>query len=141
MALVPFPKHCLYIALREGFPLLRAPAALLEACFLLLGAVCPVSPAGEPRDLRRGVLTQGTREAHPLRCTSRTMRSLSLLSLVLATVLGVRHLSAQTVAPSADQTMLSPGDSVRIVVWRKPEFSGDFVIAPDGSVSHPLFRD
>jgi polysaccharide export outer membrane protein len=37
--------------------------------------------------------------------------------------------------------MLSPGDSVRIVVWRKPEFSGDFVIAPDGSVTHPLFRD
>jgi polysaccharide export outer membrane protein len=37
--------------------------------------------------------------------------------------------------------MLSPGDSVRIVVWRKPEFSGDYVIAPDGSVTHPLFRD
>ncbi len=37
--------------------------------------------------------------------------------------------------------MLSPGDSVRIVVWRKPEFSGDFVIAPDGTVTHPLFKD
>jgi polysaccharide biosynthesis/export protein len=69
------------------------------------------------------------------------MRYLSLLSLALATVLGARNLSAQNPAPSADQTMLSPGDSVRIVVWRKPEFSGDFVIAPDGSVSHPLFRD
>lgn len=43
-------------------------------------------------------------------------------------------------APGA-QSVLTPGDSVRIVVWRKPEFSGDFVIAPDGSVSHPLFRD
>jgi polysaccharide biosynthesis/export protein len=69
------------------------------------------------------------------------MRYLSLLSLALATLLGVRNLSAQTTAPSADQVMLSPGDSVRIVVWRKPEFSGDFVIAPDGSVTHPLFRD
>ncbi len=29
---------------------------------------------------------------------------------------------------------------MRIVVWRKPEFSGDFVVAPDGSVTHPLFR-
>jgi len=29
---------------------------------------------------------------------------------------------------------------VRIVVWRKPEFSGDFVIAPDGTITHPLFR-
>jgi polysaccharide export outer membrane protein len=36
--------------------------------------------------------------------------------------------------------MLAPGDSVRIVVWRKPEFSGDFVIAPDGTITHPLFR-
>jgi polysaccharide export outer membrane protein len=69
------------------------------------------------------------------------MRYLSLLSLAAATLLGVPNLLAQAVAPSAGQTMLSPGDSVRIVVWRKPEFSGDFVIAPDGSVSHPLFRD
>jgi polysaccharide export outer membrane protein len=29
---------------------------------------------------------------------------------------------------------------VRIVVWRKPEFSGDFVVAPDSTVTHPLFR-
>jgi polysaccharide export outer membrane protein len=26
------------------------------------------------------------------------------------------------------------------VVWRKPEFSGDFVVAPDNTVTHPLFR-
>jgi polysaccharide export outer membrane protein len=25
-------------------------------------------------------------------------------------------------------------------VWRKPEFSGDYVVAPDGSITHPLFR-
>src|SRR5919204_4760716 len=73
---------------------------------------------------------------------SRTMRYLSLLSLALAALLGVRDLSAQTAPrPPADQSMLSPGDSVRIVVWRKPEFSGDFVVAPDGSVTHPLYRD
>jgi polysaccharide export outer membrane protein len=69
------------------------------------------------------------------------MRHLSLLSLALAGLLGVRTLAAQTTASRADETMLSPGDSVRITVWRKPEFSGDFVIAPDGSVTHPLFRD
>ena len=68
------------------------------------------------------------------------MRYLSLLSLALVTILGVRSLPAQTVPAPSEQT-LSPGDSVRIVVWRKPEFSGDFVIAPDGSVTHPLFRD
>jgi polysaccharide export outer membrane protein len=69
------------------------------------------------------------------------MRYFPLLFLTLAALPGIRDLSAQSAAAQADQTMLSPGDSVRIVVWRKPEFSGDFVIAPDGSVTHPLFRD
>lgn len=36
---------------------------------------------------------------------------------------------------------LNPGDVVRITVWRKPELSGEFVIAADGTVSHPLYRD
>src|SRR3954463_16042051 len=68
------------------------------------------------------------------------MRYFSLLSLASAMLLGARSLSAQTVPAAADQMTLSPGDSVRIVVWRKPEFSGDFVVAPDGSITHPLFR-
>ena len=32
--------------------------------------------------------------------------------------------------------VLSPGDSVRIVVWRKPEMSGDFIVGPDGTITH-----
>ena len=36
--------------------------------------------------------------------------------------------------------MLTPGDSVRVVVWRRPEFSGDFVVAPNGTITHPLYR-
>ena len=36
---------------------------------------------------------------------------------------------------------LNPGDEIRIVVWRKPEFSGDFLIAADGTVIHPLYRE
>lgn len=47
---------------------------------------------------------------------------------------------AQNPAPSTEQVTLAPGDSVRVVVWRKPEMSGDFVVAPDGSISHPLYR-
>jgi polysaccharide export outer membrane protein len=47
---------------------------------------------------------------------------------------------AQSPAPGADQVILAPGDSVRIVVWRKPEMSGDFIVAPDGTISHPLYR-
>jgi polysaccharide export outer membrane protein len=41
---------------------------------------------------------------------------------------------------SAASNVLSPGDSIRIIVWRSPEMSGDFVVAPDGSISHPLYR-
>jgi polysaccharide biosynthesis/export protein len=48
--------------------------------------------------------------------------------------------SAQSPAPSSDQITLAPGDSVRVVVWRKPEMSGDFIVAPDGTISHPLYR-
>jgi polysaccharide export outer membrane protein len=48
--------------------------------------------------------------------------------------------SAQEPRAAGAQSVLTPGDSVRIEVWRKPEFSGDFVVAPDGSITHPLFR-
>jgi polysaccharide export outer membrane protein len=63
--------------------------------------------------------------------------SLAFLSLLLA--LPVR-LAAQEPAAPGIQNVLTPGDSVRITVWRKPEFSGDYVVAPDGSITHPLFR-
>jgi protein involved in polysaccharide export with SLBB domain len=36
---------------------------------------------------------------------------------------------------------LRPGDAVRITVWRQPEFSGEFRIAGDGTIRHPLYRD
>ncbi len=36
--------------------------------------------------------------------------------------------------------VLAPGDMVRITVWRKPELSGEFEVAPDSSVAHPLYR-
>jgi polysaccharide export outer membrane protein len=66
------------------------------------------------------------------------MRILGLLT-VLASVVLPYHAAAQE-SRATEQSVLTPGDSVRIVVWRKPEFSGDFVIAPDGSITHPLFR-
>jgi polysaccharide export outer membrane protein len=36
--------------------------------------------------------------------------------------------------------MLAPGDSIRISVWRKPEMSGDFIVGPDGTITHPLYQ-
>lgn len=67
------------------------------------------------------------------------MRILAL-SLVLAALTGPSALAAQTPSRSAATTTLEPGDTVRIMVWRKPEFSGDFVIGQDGTITHPLYR-
>jgi polysaccharide export outer membrane protein len=62
---------------------------------------------------------------------------LRLIPLVLA-VSG--SALAQTPAPSTEQVSLAPGDSIRVVVWRKPEMSGDFIVGPDGTITHPLYR-
>ncbi len=66
----------------------------------------------------------------------RTLVSLPLLALIVLSM----PVSAQESRSPSDQSVLAPGDSVRIVVWRKPEFSGDFVVAPNGSITHPLYR-
>lgn len=71
------------------------------------------------------------------------MRNLLLLplGLVFIPLIAVPgELRAQGNASEAAQTMLLPGDSVRVIVWRKPEMSGDFIVAPDGTITHPLYR-
>jgi polysaccharide biosynthesis/export protein len=74
----------------------------------------------------------------------RSMRNLLLQSLpsALAVLCLVSEVAAQNPAPAptADQITLAPGDSVRVVVWRKPEMSGDFIVGPDGTITHPLYR-
>jgi polysaccharide biosynthesis/export protein len=64
-------------------------------------------------------------------------QSLALLTLVLAWPTSA---AAQTTPATAEQVTLAPGDSVRIVVWRKPEMSGDFIVGPDGTITHPLYK-
>jgi protein involved in polysaccharide export with SLBB domain len=66
------------------------------------------------------------------------MRYPSAVAL-LAVVAFATPASAQTTS-TAGASMLAPGDSVRIVVWRRPDFSGDFVVAPNGTITHPLYR-
>ncbi|HKU63244.1 MAG TPA: polysaccharide biosynthesis/export family protein [Gemmatimonadales bacterium] len=68
------------------------------------------------------------------------MRILASLAILLASLVLAQPTLAQEATPRAEQAVLTPGDSIRIEVWRKPEFSGDFLIAPDGSISHPLYR-
>jgi len=77
--------------------------------------------------------------------------SRSLVCLLVLAVVGSRHAAAQTRTggDGAETTAarvpvagsLSPGDVVRITVWRKPELSGDFTVAADSSIKHPLYRD
>jgi protein involved in polysaccharide export with SLBB domain len=67
----------------------------------------------------------------------RIMKNLTLLTFLVA-ILGLPGaLASQTTPPAS---VLAPGDSVRITVWRSPELSGDFVVGPDGSITHPLYR-
>lgn len=44
-------------------------------------------------------------------------------------------------ASGADESVIRPGDMLQIRVWRKPELSGEFLVASDGSVSDPFYSD
>src|SRR4051812_15189440 len=70
------------------------------------------------------------------------MQFLTLRSLFLASAASLLSgaVMAQSPTPNTEPVILAPGDSVRVVVWRKPEMSGDFIVAPDGSITHPLYR-
>jgi polysaccharide biosynthesis/export protein len=46
---------------------------------------------------------------------------------------------AVPVASPAD-SLLRPGDVLRVTVWRQPEFSGEYAIEPDSTVAHPLLQ-
>jgi polysaccharide biosynthesis/export protein len=66
--------------------------------------------------------------------------NLRFMPLIIAASLLSGTAAAQSPAPSSEQITLAPGDSVRVVVWRKPEMSGDFIVGPDGTITHPLYR-
>jgi polysaccharide export outer membrane protein len=67
------------------------------------------------------------------------MKQITRLLLVFVAALIPAGAHAQSSAPSGD--MLNPGDQIRIVVWRNPTMSGDFQIAANGTIIHPLYRD
>jgi polysaccharide export outer membrane protein len=48
--------------------------------------------------------------------------------------------SAQRQAPAPSDPILRVGDALRITVWRQPELSGEFVIASDSSLMHPVYQ-
>jgi protein involved in polysaccharide export with SLBB domain len=47
---------------------------------------------------------------------------------------------AQSSAVRPGQIVLRPGDVVRVAVWQRPEYSGEFFVAADSTLKHPLFQ-
>jgi polysaccharide export outer membrane protein len=47
---------------------------------------------------------------------------------------------AQRLVPALRDPGLRPGDVLRVTVWRHPEMSGEFVIAPDSTLVQPLYQ-
>jgi polysaccharide export outer membrane protein len=59
----------------------------------------------------------------------------AITALVLTAATGAAQ------AKPASTVTLAPGDLVRLTVWQKPELSGEFMVTPEGSLSHPLYQD
>ena len=65
---------------------------------------------------------------------------------LLVGALAVGGCSTQRLDPELPQplargdSLLRPGDSLRITVWRQPDLSGEFAINPDSTIAHPLLQ-
>lgn len=67
------------------------------------------------------------------------MRSL-LLAVLCCTVFALPVLAQDTAPPIDTNTVLHPGDLVRVTVWRNAEMSGDFAVGQNGALLHPLYQ-
>ena len=61
--------------------------------------------------------------------------------LIAALFAVVALLPFQGRAQEATAGGLAPGDQIRIIVWRNTELSGDFLVAADGTITHPIYRE
>lgn len=75
------------------------------------------------------------------------MRYIVVLALLLSSScsFGLRSRSAAPQAPPpvpdvSSAVVLVPGDGIRVAVWRQAELSGEFMIAADSTLRHPLYR-
>lgn len=69
------------------------------------------------------------------------MRNITRVLFAVLTLAASSSLTAQTPANAPVRQELLPGDAIRITVWRKPEFSGDFFVSANGTITHPLYRE
>ncbi|MEO8192492.1 MAG: polysaccharide biosynthesis/export family protein [Gemmatimonadales bacterium] len=68
------------------------------------------------------------------------MISAKRLVLAFAALVSASSLGAQN-STDPNALGLNPGDQLRITVWRKPEMSCDCVVGPNGTITHPLYRE
>ena len=62
------------------------------------------------------------------------------LALLLGPVASAAAQRSSPRPPPPGDPVLRPGDALRIDVWRHPELSGEFVVAPDSALEHPLYQ-
>lgn len=77
---------------------------------------------------------------HKSQTLKRLMTFIRRFGIACFALLGASEIRAQDQAGIA-AFGLNAGDQVRITVWRKPELSGDFSVAPNGTLTHPLYRE
>ena len=70
-----------------------------------------------------------------------TIQRFAVVWMVAATIGAIPSRAAAQAPVRIDETVIRAGDLVRVTVWRKPELSGDFLIAADSSLKHPLYRE
>jgi len=69
------------------------------------------------------------------------MKPAWLVVLTLATGGCGGRLDPAPLQPLAQaDSLLRPGDVLRVTVWRQPDFSGEFPVNQDSTVAHPLFQ-
>jgi protein involved in polysaccharide export with SLBB domain len=68
------------------------------------------------------------------------MRAAFCLLLVSAISAAPGLLRAQSLPGRSAEPVLRPGDAVQITVWRKPELSGEFMVAADSTLADPFYQ-
>jgi protein involved in polysaccharide export with SLBB domain len=63
-----------------------------------------------------------------------------LLYVLLALLALAAPAHSQAASSTNDGHALRPGDVVRVAVWRRDDLSGEFAVAPDGTILHPILK-
>jgi protein involved in polysaccharide export with SLBB domain len=78
----------------------------------------------------------------PSDCSRRRRSSLARAAVILAALTSLAgRVRAQSDGHNRAGVVLAPGDVIHIDVFRNKELSGEFPIAPDGSITHPLYHE